>query len=235
MGYRILVPFELPDAEPLSPVLVEDLAPMEVVVLGHYGLPEQTPPDAARSQFIDEAEAEIEQLAQPLREAGATVTTRIVFGKARSKTIDRVTREEDCVAELNPAPTEAINRILVPLVDTENLNRLLVFVHALAEESTIEITLFHVAEAGERPDAVEAMLTSAREQMIDDGFAASQVDVSVIEAEEHDEEILRLAEDYDAVVMDEAHPNLTDWIFGTLPDRIAERTGDPVIVVRRDH
>lgn len=235
MGHRILVPFELPDAEPLSRVLVEDLAPMEVVVLGHYGLPEQTPPDAARSQFIDEAEAEIEQLAQPLREAGASVTTRIVFGKARSKTIDRVTREEDCDAELDPAPTESIGRILVPLVDTENLDRLSDFVRALVEETTKEITLFHVAEPGEQADEVEYMLKAARDSMLDAGFDEDQVDISVVEAEEHDDEILRMAEDYDAMVMDEAHPNLTDWIFGTLPDRIAEKTGDPVIVVRRDH
>lgn len=235
MGHRILVPFELPGAEPLSRVLVEDLAPMEVVVLGHYGLPEQTPPDAARSQFIDEAEAEIEQLARPLREAGASVTTRIVFGKARSKTIDRVTREEDCDAELDPAPTESIGRILVPLVDTENLDRLSDFVRALVEETTKEITLFHVAEPGERANEVEAMLKAARNSMLDAGFDEDQVDISVVEAEEHDDAILRMAEDYDAVVMDEAHPNLTDWIFGTLPDRIAESTGDPVIVVRRDH
>lgn len=235
MGHRILVPFELPDAEPLSPVLVADLAPMEVVVLGHYGLPEQTPPDAARSQFLDEAEAEVQELARPLRNAGAAVTTRIVFGKARSKTIDRITREEDCDAELDPAPTESIERILVPLVDTANFDRLTDFVRALVEETTKDITLFHVAEAGEQADEVEAMLVTARDRMLAAGFDPGQVDISVIEAEEHDDEILRMAQDYDAVVMDEAHPDFTDWIFGTLPDRIAEETGDPVIVVRRDH
>lgn len=234
MGHRILVPFELPDAEPVSPVLVEDLAPMEVVVLGHYGLPEQTPPDAARSQFLEEAEAEVESLAQPFRDAGASVTTRIVFGKARAKTIDRVTLEEGCDAELDPAPTDSIERILVPLVDTKNLARLTDFVHALVEETTKEITLFHVAEPGERADEVEAMLRSARDRMLEEGFDPAQVDISVIEAEEHDEEILRMAEEYDAVVMDEAHPDIKDFIFGTLADRIADRTGDPVIIVRRN-
>jgi len=36
----ILVPLELPDPEPLSPVLIEDLSSLSVVILGHYGLPD---------------------------------------------------------------------------------------------------------------------------------------------------------------------------------------------------
>lgn len=234
MGHGILVPFELPDAEPLSPVLVEDVASMDVVVLGHFGLPEQTPPDAARAQFHDEAQAEVESLAQPLRDAGAAVTTRIVFGRDRSKTIDRVMQEEGCIAELNPAPTDAMERILVPLVDTENLDRLIEFVSALLEETTKEITLLHVVEPGEQADEVEAMLESARGRMFEAGYRSGQIDVRVIEAPEHDRAILQVAEDYDAVVMEEGHPDLIDRIFGTLPDRITERTGDPVIVVRRN-
>jgi len=42
MGDTILVPIELPDPDPLSPVLIDDLSSLDVVVLGHYGLPEQT-------------------------------------------------------------------------------------------------------------------------------------------------------------------------------------------------
>jgi nucleotide-binding universal stress UspA family protein len=240
MSHRILVPFELPDADPVPAVLVEDLAPMDVVVLGHYGLPEQTPMDAARAQFEDEAQAELDELARPFREAGSTVTTRLVFGKDRAKTVDRITLEEDCDAELDPAPTEGIERILVPLVDARNLDRLEDFVAALCEEQTTEITLFHVAERGfadeesEDPGAVEEMLRSARDRLIEDGFDPDLVDVAVVEDEGHDEAILAKAKAYDAVVMGEADPNVRERIFGTLPDRIARRTGDPVIVVRRN-
>jgi hypothetical protein len=34
--------------------------------------------------------------------------------------------------------------------------------------------------------------------------------------------------------MGEADPDIRERIFGTLPDRIADRTGDPVIIVRRN-
>jgi len=233
MAHRILVPFELPDAEPLSPVLVEDLASIEVVALGHYGLPEQTPPDHARTQFGEAAQAELDDLVQPLRDAGATVTTRLVFGKDRARTIDRIALEENCDAELDPAPTEHISRILVPLVDTANLDRIADFVAALCEETTTAVTLFHVAEASEDAAEAGAMLDAAREDMITRGIDPELIDTAVAESGEHDDEILRLADEYDAVVMDEADPDIRERIFGTLPDRIANETGDPVVVVRR--
>lgn len=48
-------------------MLVEDLASLDVVVLGPYGLLEQTPPDAARSWFEEAAQAPLEELAAPSR------------------------------------------------------------------------------------------------------------------------------------------------------------------------
>lgn len=241
MNHRVLVPFELPDAEPLSPELIDDLACMEVVVLGHFGLPEQTPPDVGRSQFSDEAQAELRTLAKPFEETDSLVTTRLVFGKDRAKTIDRIALEEDCDAELDPAPTSGIERILVPLVDTENLDRLEDFIRTLCQDGTQEITLFHVAETAdddgedEDPDTVREMLLEAREKMVADGFDPDMVDVSVVVSDSHDAEILAKAEEYDAVVMGEAHPDgVREWIFGTLADTIADQTGDPVFIVRRN-
>lgn len=234
MVHRIVVPFELPDPEPLSPTLVDDLSTMEVVVLGYYGLPEQTPPDAAREQFEEAAEATLDDLAAPFERAGATVTTRLVFGKDRAKTIDRIALEEGCDAELDPAPTGGVERILVPLIDRTNLARLTDFVAALCEETTTAVTLFHVAEGDEDADTAEAMLRSAREEMIEQGIDPGLIDTAVVESEEHDDEILRLAAEYDAVVMDEAAPDIGERIFGTLSDRIADRTGDPVVIVRRN-
>lgn len=233
MAYRILVPFELPDGQPVSRLLVEDLVGMEVVLLGHYGLPEQTPPEAARDQFEVDAQAELDALASDFVEAGIDVTTRLMFGKDRDKAIDQVAIEEGCDAELDPAPTDGIGRILVPLIDTGNLDRLAFFVRALLEEGTSEVTLFHVAEGDEPVAEAEAMLEEARDAMIASGLDPEFVDVAVVDSDGHDAEILRRAEDYDAVVMGEASPKVADRVFGTLSDRIADRTGNPVILVRR--
>ena len=233
MAYRILVPFELPDGEPVSRLLVDSLAGMEVVLLGHYGLPEQTPPEAARDQFEEDAQAELDALAADFVEAGIDVTTRLMFGKDRNKAIDQVAIEEGCDAELDPAPTTGVERILVPLVDTENVDRLAFFVRALLGEGTSAVTLFHVAEGDERAAEAEGMLEESRDAMVESGLDPGLVEFAVVDSDGHDAEILRMAGEYDAVVMDEASPDVAERIFGTLSDRIARQTGNPVILVRR--
>lgn len=234
MTHRILVPFELPDPNPLSQPLVEDISRMEVVILGHRAIPDQISPKIAREQFGDEAQAELDAIAADFEAAGIDAKPRLVFGRSRERAVDTVAVEEGCDAELDPAPTDGIDRILVPLLDAENLDRLEDFVRALIEETTTEITLFHVIEPGEDSGQVSVMLEGARERMVDDGLDPDLVDVATVESSDHREEILRMAKEYDAVVMDETEPSITERIFGPLPDKIANRTGDPVIVVRRN-
>ena len=234
MADTILVPLELPDPDPLSPVLIEDLSSLSVVVLGHYDLPEQTPVSLAREQFGEAAQATLDEVAERFADAGASVRTRLVFGKNRAAAIQQVAAEEECAAELDPAPTESIGRILVPIPDTAEFDRLPKFVGVLSEDSTQRITLFHVAEGDEPRERGETIVEDARERLVADGFAPDAVDTLVAEGTEHDEEILRVAADYDAVVMYEPESRLGDRVFGTLPDRIADETGDPVIVIKRD-
>jgi nucleotide-binding universal stress UspA family protein len=235
MADTILVPLELPDPEPLSPVLIEDLASLNVVVLGHYDLPEQTPVRDAREQFGEAAQATLDEIAGAFADAGASVRTRLVFGKDRTAAIRQVATEEECAAELDPAPTEGIGRILVPLPDVAEFDRLPRFIRVLSEDGTQRITLFHVVEGEERRERGEAVVEETRERLIADGFDADSVDTLVVEGDGHDEEILRVAADYDAVVMYEPESSLGDRVFGTLADRIADETGDPVIVVNRDY
>ncbi|ELZ49300.1 UspA domain protein [Halorubrum distributum JCM 9100] len=235
MADTILVPLELPDPEPLSPLLIEDLSSLDVVVLGHYDLPEQTPASSAREQFGDAAQATLDEVAASFADAGASVRTRLVFGKDRAAAIRQVAVEDDCAAELDPAPTEGVERILVPLPDVAEFDRLPRFIRVLSEDSTQRITLFHVVEGEERRERGEAVVSETRDRLVDDGFDADAVDTLVVEGDEHDEEILRVAADYDAVVMYEPQSRLGDRVFGTLADRIADETRDPVIVVDRDY
>lgn len=235
MTDTIIVPVELPDPDALSPVLVSDLSSLSVVVLGHYQLPEQTPTNSGREQFEDEAEATLQEIAEQFSTAGASVRTRLVFGKDRSTAISRVADEEDCVAELVPAPTEGIDRILVPIPDVPEFERLPRFIDALCEDSTQQITLFHAVEDEESRERGESIVEQARDELVDAGFESSQVDTRTTTGEAHDDAILRIADEYDAVVMYTAESRLGDRLFGTLPDRIKKRTGDPVITVRRDY
>jgi len=235
MSDTILVPFELPDPEPIPAVLVADLAPLDVVAMGHFQVPEQTPREMAREQFEADAQAALDQVVEPFREQGQSVRTRLIFGKDRGSAISRVMMEEGCAAELDPAPTEGIERILVPVPDAAGVTRLPEFVRLLCEERTVEITLFHVAEGDEPVETADRIVAGAREGLIEAGLDAELVDTLTVAGESHDEEILRVAAEYDAVVMYDAASRVRDRVFGTLPDRIANQTGDPVIVVRRDY
>jgi nucleotide-binding universal stress UspA family protein len=235
MADTILVPIELPDPEPLSSVLIEDLASLSVVVLGHYDLPEQTPASSARDQFGEAAQATLDEVAEAFADAGAAVRTRLVFGKDRAAAIRQVATEEGCAAELDPAPTEGIGRILVPLPDVAEFDRLPRFIRVLSEDSTKRITLFHVVEGEESRERGESIVAETRERLVADGFDSASVDTLVVEGDEHDEEILRVAAGYDAVVMYEPGSRLGDRLFGSLADRIADETGDPVILVNRDY
>jgi nucleotide-binding universal stress UspA family protein len=234
MTHRVLVPFELPDPEPLSPVLVSDLASMDIVVLGHYALPEQTPPSMAREQFEDGAQVTLDALAEPFETAGSTVTTRLVFGRDRARTIDRVAVEEGCDAELDPAPTEGIRRVLVPTRDAGNLERLTDFVRALVGESTETVTLFHVLAPDETPEEAERMLADARDEITRLGLPAEMVELDVGDDDDPKEAIVERAGAYDIVVVGETDATTVELIFGELPDRIVNRTGTPVLVVRRN-
>ena len=230
---RVLVPFELPDATSLSQHLVDELASVDVVVLGHYNLPEQTPSSIASEQFSEDAEAEIEEIATQFREAGADVTTRIVFGKDRSTAIKQVATEENCVAELIPGRTDGMDRILVPIPDAD-IDRLPEFVRLVYDDMTQDVTLLHVAE-DEAIERGKQCLSKARNQLIEAGFEPELVDSKLVEGGSHDSKIKGLASEYDAVVMYEAQSRLGDFLFGSLPKRIANETDDPVLVVRRDY
>jgi nucleotide-binding universal stress UspA family protein len=229
--HRVLVPFELPDADPLPPVLVETLASMEVVVLGHYGLPEQTPPTAARDQFEADASTELDGLARPFEDVGTAVTTRLVFGKARAKTIDRVAVEEGCDVVLTPGRVEAIERLFVPLRGEENFDRILAFVAELLATTDASVTLFHSGEASDRLPG-EEILGDATDRLVAAGVGPDRIASELSEGADVEGSIVDLADAYDLLVLGETEPSLRNRVFGTVPAQVTADTEDPAFVVR---
>jgi nucleotide-binding universal stress UspA family protein len=229
--HRVLVPFELPDANPVPPALVEPLAATEVVLLGHYGLPEQTPPSAGRDQFEGDAAAELDAIARPFKRAGVPVTSRLVFGKARDKAIDRVAVEEDCDVILTPGRVEAVERVVVPLRGEENFDRILSFVAELHSVTAASVTLFHTGEASDRRPG-EELLASATDQLVDAGVDPDRISRQLSEEEDVGRSIVELGADFDLLVLGETEPSLRDRIFGTVPAQVTADTEDPAFVVR---
>jgi hypothetical protein len=229
--HRVLVPFELPDADPLAPVLVETVAAMEVVALGHYGLPEQTPPTAARDQFEDEASAELDALVQPLVDAGVPVTTRLVFGKSRPKAIDRAALDEDCDVILTPGRVDAVERLFVPLRGEANFDRILSFVAELLAATDATVTLFHDADESDRLPG-EEILADATDRLVAAGVDTDRIDRRLSEAGDAGRSIVELGAAFDLLVLGETEPSLVERVLGAVPAQVTADTDDPAFVVR---
>jgi nucleotide-binding universal stress UspA family protein len=229
--HRVLVPFELPDSDPISPAIVETLASTEVVALGHYGLPEQTPPWAARDQYEEQAQAELEELSRPFESAGMSVKTRLVFGKDRDKTINRVAVEEDCDVVLTPGRAETIERIAVPLRGEENVDRIISFVGELLAATDASVTLFHTSDASDRLPG-EEILANATDRIVEAGVDPDRISRQLSDDEDVGRSIVELGADFDLLVLGETEPSLRDRIFGTVPAQVTADTENPAFVIR---
>jgi|APHM01.1.fsa_nt_gi Universal stress protein family. len=228
---RVFIPLELPNADPVPPVLVDTLTSMEVVVLGYYDLPEQTPLSAGRNQFEADAAAELEDLDEPLESAGIPVTTRLVFSKARDKTIDRIALEEDCNVVLTPGQAAAIEQVVVPLRGQENFDRILSFVGKLLMETNASVTLFNTGEESDRQSR-EELLVAATEQLVGAGVDSDRVSRQLSTDKDASHSIASLGEAFDLLVLGETEPSLRDRIFGTVPAQVTATTEAPAFVVR---
>jgi nucleotide-binding universal stress UspA family protein len=231
LTHRILVPFELPDADEVPLVLVDTLATMEVVLLGHYGLPEQTPPSVARDQFEDDARAELNDIAQRFEEIGVSVTTRLVFGKAREKTINRVALEEDCDVILTLGDADAIAEVLVPLRGEANFDRILSFVSELLIATGASVTLFHTGEESDRLPG-EEILADATDRLVEAGVDPDRISRQLSAEDDVERSIVNLGDTFDLLVLGETEPSLRDQIFGSRPAQVTAGTDDPAFVVR---
>lgn len=228
--HRVLVPFELPDATPIPSTIVDTLTPMAAVVLGHYGLPEQTPPSVGRDQFEADAQAELDDLAQPFRDADVPVETRLVFGKAREKTIDRVAVEEDCDVVLTPGEADGVDRLFVPLRGTENFDRILSFVADLLSGTDATVTLFHVEDESDRLSG-EELLADAADRLVEAGVDTDRISRRLSAEGDVSGRIVDIGAEFDVLVLGETEPSLPQ-LFGLVPARVTADTDDPAFVVR---
>lgn len=229
----ILVDLNLPDPPSLSTPLIEVLASLKIELLGWYSVPEQTSPEHAREQFQQEAKDTLKQFSDTFEEAGATVSTHLVFTPDELDTISRISTEQDCDAVLIPAETEKLQRILVPLRGLHNLGRITEFVADLVHDNITDVVLMHVLEEGETAESIrKELLVRSENMMKEQGIQADLIQTEITGGDNPSEEIINRAEDFDAVVLGETKPSIRELLFGTVPEAIAETVQIPVMVIR---
>jgi nucleotide-binding universal stress UspA family protein len=222
---RVVVPVAVLKNEAVSLGLMNLLGTMDVTVLGYHVLPEQTPPDQARQQYEERANAALADIAEEFREAGGDADYRLVFTANRQKTVRRVADEVRAEAYAITGATGAVDRLLVSLSGDVAAGRILDFVADLVGDREISVTLLRVAG-----DEGGTSLETARSRLADAGI---DVQTRVAEDAKPLEALLEAVPDHDAIVMGEQAPSLQSFLLGEVTERVAAESVGPVLVVRR--
>jgi nucleotide-binding universal stress UspA family protein len=222
---RVLLPVAVLENEGVPLGLVHLLGTVDVTVLGYYELPEQTPPDQARLQYEERANAALADIVEEFRDAGGDADQRLVFTADRQKTVDRVAEETDARAYALSGVTGPVDRLLVALSGDVEVDEILDFVIELVGDREIAVTLLRAgvsegatsaeAAAGELEDAGIGVTAKTAE-------SATPLHALVGELPTHD-----------VVVMGERAPSLQSFLFGEVSERVAAESVGPVLVVRR--
>lgn len=228
----ILVPIDVSEPSPPDPALVELLHPLRVVLLGYYPVPDQAAPDQLREEYEPEAIETLERMAEAFVDRGGDVEAVVVFTRDRSASVDRLAEERNCDAVLSPGEFREIKRVLVPLRGDPNLERIIEVVGGLLDESDAEVTLYHAVTPEEDPTASEFLLRGAADRLAEDGVDRDRIRWEQSKTDSPAGEIVSLSDEYDIVVIGESEPSLRDHILGDVPNRIIDRTGRPVLVIR---
>lgn len=226
---QVLVPVRLPDPEALSPLLVNLLASLDVVVLGVYPVPKHTAVEQARNEFESAAREALEATAAAFEQQEGTVQTRLVFTADARDAISRIATEERTDAVLIPGPAEAMQRLLLPVRDTRNARRIARFAAALLDCSQAELTLLHVKEEDDEENVLDPIKALIAEHAEAEG---ERLHLDVAEADDPMAYIVETARGYDLVVVGETEPSIAERVLGDLPGRVARKVGVPVLVVQ---
>lgn len=230
----LLVPIDASGPNDLPLELVELLHPMRIVVLGQYPVPDQAAPEQLRDEYEGEAKAAMEPVVRTFVDRGADVESVLVFTRDLVQTTDRIANEYACDAVLIPGAAESLNHILVSLKDEQNMFRVLEVVNLIMEAGNPEVTLFH-AESVEKGSAKsELYLRGATDWLTERGLARERIAWKEPVEETQERDLLALAEEHDFVVTGEFEPSLREHVLGEMPNRIHDRTGRPVLVVRKE-
>ncbi|SET01454.1 universal stress protein [Natrinema hispanicum] len=233
--HRVLIPVDVLEGESVPETIVDAFASIPVVLLGYREIPDQTSPEQARDEYGDRARADLEELRTVFEDAGCDVTSRLVFTHDRLQTFERVAVEDACdaVLILNPAPI--LETVLVALRGDVNVDHIARLLATILADTTLELTLFHVAPDDVQKAAGTALLETARSELVAAGVDDDRIDSTVVVDDSPTAAIVEASADHDLLVAGESRPSIRRAIFRDRAKRLARRTVDPVVVIRGEY
>lgn len=230
----VLVPIRVLEGESIPEGIPDLLANAHVVLLGYHVVPDQTATDQARAQFEDQALRRLDDFTTILADAGATVTSQLVFTHDGQTTIDRVSAEHDCLAVLIPNATRPLETLLVAIRGTVGLDRFVRLLLGLFGNTHIDVTLYHVAAEDETDEDAAMLLDAVVSRLTEEGMDADSLDTQIARDGNAREMIVDASEGFDAIVMGESDPSVTTFVFGMRAEQVAKQFLGPVLVVQRE-
>jgi len=229
----VLVPVAALQGESLSEAVVDLLSSVEVVLLGYHEVPDQTALEQARDQYGERLRRTLLAYASLFEPDAEGVATRTVFTHNVQDTIERIAIEEETTAILLVYPAPVIERVLVPIRGTVNLDQLTTTTAEVVDGTDSEILLFHAARREYVRDDGEELLSTAADELAAAGVNPDRIDTQVRVTRSPIRAITTAADDAEFVIIGERKPSLADRIFGDVADRLAASTAGPVLVVRK--
>lgn len=237
---NLLLPIVFPDPEvhPAPSRFFEEFSGFDVTLFGYWEVEGESDIDAASEAHRIDAEAVLYELAAEFSKNGAPADVQLYFGRPRaeeSELRDRIAEQTHADAIFVPNPFTSLGRVLVPIRDARNQQQLIEVVAALNEQTVIDVELIHVCDDESLVSEAREMLDQVHEQLTDRGFPGLEVKTTVTVSDDPAYTISQSARSHDLIVMGEtSEPDYEDQIFGPAYEYVADRSEDPILVVREN-
>lgn len=230
----VLVPLAVVAGESLPAGVPALLANARIVLLGYHEIPDQTATEQAREQFGEAAMSKLEEIGERLTAAGAHVESRLVFTHDAETTIDRLIYEHDCLAVLVSNSTDRVESVLVAIRGAIAVGQNTALVSGLFAGTDVGVTLYHALTEDTTEADAEAVLATARADLLEHGLEESQLETVIEPASDPVEAVANRSVNHDAVIMGETDPSVTTFVFGMPAAQVATEFLGPVLVVQRE-
>jgi Universal stress protein family. len=227
----VLLPVDVSGEYTVPRPVLDLLSSTHVVVLGYYPVPSQAAPAQLKHQHEDDARRQLDAIANQLSGRVDGVTDVLVFTHDRNETVDRIASKHTADAILTPGSVSSVDRLLVPLRGTSNVENILRLVESLLASTDAAVTLFHATDDADPEGHGDQLLDSAVDHLVESGIDADRIDRQ-LSTDEAVTGILAAGDESDVLVIGETEPSLRDRILGRVPSQILEDADGPVFVVR---
>lgn len=228
----VLVPLAVLQGETLSEAAAELLLSVDIVLVGYHDVPDQTATEQARDAYGPRLRRRLDEHASLFDECGV-LEKRTVFTHNPQQTIERIAIEQGSTAVLLPNPAPTIQRVLVPIRGSANLDQLLSTTAEIAAETDCEIRLYHAARPNADAAEGQELLSTAATQLEAAASESNPITTQLEVTRTPLRAITSAADDAEFVIIGERKPSVVDHIFGDVADRLAAATAGPVLVVRK--